>query len=213
MKIAVCIKRVPDMDLRFAIGAGGKALDPPGSSTTSRDFDGYAVEVALRLVEQQGPGEVVVISVGPAAVAGNAPEGPRHGRRPRRSSSTPRTCPSTGWPSRGRSRRKLKDGGYDLVLFGRMATDSANQTVGPMTAHLAGLPCVTAVSRLEIAAARGVARARNSRAPARRSSSRCRRCSRSTRAWRARGCPRSRASWPPRRSRWRSSRRSSARCG
>ena len=35
MKIAVCIKRVPDMDLRFAIGAGGKALDPPGSSTTS----------------------------------------------------------------------------------------------------------------------------------------------------------------------------------
>ena len=31
---------------------------------------------------------------------------------------------------------ELKDGGYDLILFGRMATDSANGTVGPMTAEL-----------------------------------------------------------------------------
>jgi len=51
----------------------------------------------------------------------------------------------------------LKDGGYDLVLFGRMATDSANQTVGPMTAHLMGVPCVTAVSRLDIVAGGGTA--------------------------------------------------------
>ena len=68
MKIAVCIKRVPDMDLRFAIGAGGKALDPAGLKYDIADFDDYAVEVALQLVEKQGPGEVVVISVGPAAV-------------------------------------------------------------------------------------------------------------------------------------------------
>ena len=52
---------------------------------------------------------------------------------------------------------ELKDGGYDLVLFGRMATDSANQTVGPMTAHLMGLPCVTAISKLDIADGRGTA--------------------------------------------------------
>ncbi len=52
---------------------------------------------------------------------------------------------------------ELKDGGYDLVLFGRMATDSANQTVGPMTAHLMGVPCVTAISKLDIAAGRGTA--------------------------------------------------------
>jgi len=68
MKIAVCIKRVPDMDLRFAIGAGGKSLDPAGLKYDIADFDGYAVEVGLRLVEQQGPGEVVVVSVGPTAV-------------------------------------------------------------------------------------------------------------------------------------------------
>ena len=68
MKIAVCIKRVPDMDLRFAIGAGGKALDPAGLKFDIADFDGYAVEAGLRLVEAHGSGEVVVVSVGPAAV-------------------------------------------------------------------------------------------------------------------------------------------------
>ncbi|MDQ3809494.1 MAG: electron transfer flavoprotein beta subunit/FixA family protein, partial [Chloroflexota bacterium] len=46
---------------------------------------------------------------------------------------------------------------YDLVLFGKMSIDSANQAVGPMTAELLGLPCVTAVSKLDIADGRGTA--------------------------------------------------------
>jgi electron transfer flavoprotein beta subunit len=53
---------------------------------------------------------------------------------------------------------ELKDGGYDLVLFGRMATDTASGTVGPMTAQLLDLPCVTAISHLELADGRGTAR-------------------------------------------------------
>ncbi|MBA3893097.1 MAG: electron transfer flavoprotein subunit beta/FixA family protein, partial [Gemmatimonadales bacterium] len=53
---------------------------------------------------------------------------------------------------------ELKDGGYDLILFGRMATDTAAGTVGPMTAQLLDLPCVTAISHLETAEGRGTAR-------------------------------------------------------
>jgi electron transfer flavoprotein beta subunit len=53
---------------------------------------------------------------------------------------------------------ELKDGGYDLILFGRVATDTANGTVGPMTAELLGLPSVTSISQLEIAGGRGTAR-------------------------------------------------------
>jgi electron transfer flavoprotein beta subunit len=52
---------------------------------------------------------------------------------------------------------ELKDGGYDLILFGRMATDTASGTVGTMTAELLGLPCVSAISRLDIGAGRGTA--------------------------------------------------------
>jgi electron transfer flavoprotein beta subunit len=53
---------------------------------------------------------------------------------------------------------ELKGGGYDLILFGRQAVDSANATVGPMTAVLLDLPCVTAVSTLEFANGRATAR-------------------------------------------------------
>ena len=44
----------------------------------------------------------------------------------------------------------LADGGYDLILFGKMAVDDYNHQVGPMTAELLGLPCITAASSLTI---------------------------------------------------------------
>jgi electron transfer flavoprotein beta subunit len=53
---------------------------------------------------------------------------------------------------------ELKDGGYDLILFGRMATDTASGTVGPMTAELLDLPSATSISHLEVANGRGTAR-------------------------------------------------------
>jgi electron transfer flavoprotein beta subunit len=53
---------------------------------------------------------------------------------------------------------ELKEGAYDLILFGRMATDTAHGTVGPMTAELLDLPCVTSISHLEISDGGGTAR-------------------------------------------------------
>ena len=158
MKIAVCIKRVPDMDLRFAIGAGGKALDPAGLKFDIADFDGYAVEAALRLVEAHGSGEVVVVSVGPDAVQETLRKALGMGAD-RAIQLKADEVPFDGLAVATALAAELKDGGYDLVLFGRMATDSANQTVGPMTAHLMGVPCVTAISKLDIAGGRGTARA------------------------------------------------------
>src|SRR5204862_293564 len=53
---------------------------------------------------------------------------------------------------------ELKTGGYDLILFGKMSPDSSNGVVGPMSAELLGLPCVTAISSLEIADRKGKAK-------------------------------------------------------
>ena len=58
MKIAVCIKRVPDTEMRFAIAANRTSIEPAGLKFDLSDFDGYAVEVALRQVEKQPPGGV-----------------------------------------------------------------------------------------------------------------------------------------------------------
>jgi electron transfer flavoprotein beta subunit len=157
MKIAVCIKRVPDMEMRFSIGGDRKSLDPAGLKYEMGDFDGYALEVGLQLVEKQGPGEVVVLTLGPDAAQETLRKGLAMGAARAIQLKTDEV-PFDGLAIARALAAELKDGGYDLILFGRMATDSANGTVGPMTAELLGLPCVTAISHLEIANGRGTAR-------------------------------------------------------
>ncbi|HEX7123270.1 MAG TPA: hypothetical protein VF178_12915, partial [Gemmatimonadaceae bacterium] len=61
MKIAVCIKRVPEMDVKFRIAPSATAIDESGLKFDMGDFDGYAVEVALQLTEKLGTGEVTVV--------------------------------------------------------------------------------------------------------------------------------------------------------
>src|SRR5215211_4779684 len=68
VKIAVCVKRVPDMDVRFRIASDGASLDETGVKFDLNDFDAWAVEAALQLKEKAGQGEVVVLSLGPNAV-------------------------------------------------------------------------------------------------------------------------------------------------
>ena len=157
MKIAVCIKRVPDTELRFSIAGDGKSLDPAGLKYDLSDFDGYAVEVGLRLNEKAGGGEVVAVSLGPDAVQETIRKAISMGAE-RGVHLRTEAVPFDGLAIAHALAAELKDGGYDLILFGRMATDSANGAVGPMTAQLLGLPCVSAISQIDIADGKGTAR-------------------------------------------------------
>src|SRR5579871_116024 len=56
------------MDRRFTIAASGTAIDEAGLAYDVNDFDLWAIEAALRLKEQTGEGEVVVVSLGPDVV-------------------------------------------------------------------------------------------------------------------------------------------------
>ena len=64
MKIAVCVKAVPDAAAGRRIDPATKRLDRSGELVIS-DFDTYAVEEGLKLKEAAGEGEVVVVSMGP----------------------------------------------------------------------------------------------------------------------------------------------------
>jgi electron transfer flavoprotein beta subunit len=64
MKIAVCVKAVPDAAGGRRVDASTKRLVRSGELTIS-DFDTYAVEEGLKLREATGEGEVVVVSMGP----------------------------------------------------------------------------------------------------------------------------------------------------
>ncbi len=68
MKVAVCVKAVPDSASGRRIDPATGRLDRTGDLAVS-DFDLHPVEEALRLRDAAGEGEVVVVSLGPAGSA------------------------------------------------------------------------------------------------------------------------------------------------
>lgn len=154
MKIAVCVKRVPDSEARIKIGADGKSIDETGVKFVLNTYDEYAVEEALKLKEAAGSGEVVVLSVGGdvsqetirTALAMGADRGVL---------LKTDSAPQDPFPVAKVLAAELKDGGYDLMVFGKVAIDGYSHGLGVMVAELLDLPCVSAIAVLEIAEGKG----------------------------------------------------------
>src|SRR4029077_7338617 len=64
VKIAVCVKEVPEAGAARRIDPQTKRLDRGGEGALNA-FDANAVEAALRVKESEGDGEVVIVSLGP----------------------------------------------------------------------------------------------------------------------------------------------------
>ena len=157
MKIAVCIKRTPDSESRFRIASSSTSIDETGLKFDIDDFASYAVEVALQLNEKQGPGETVVVAVGPDAVQETLRKAMSMGAD-RASHLKADAVPYDGLAVAKALAAELASGGFDLVLFGKHAFDTSAGVVGTATAELLGIPCITAASALEISSGRGTAR-------------------------------------------------------
>jgi electron transfer flavoprotein beta subunit len=157
VKIAVCVKRVPDMDVRFKIAADGASVDETGVKFDLNDFDAWAVEAALQLKEKAGQGEVVVLSLGPNAVQETIRKALSMGADRGIHLQADR-IPFDGFAIASALAAELRDGSYDLILFGRLSPDSSNGVTGPMVAELLDMACVTAISKLDIADGRGTAK-------------------------------------------------------
>ena len=157
MKIAVCIKRAPDSETRFKIGSSGTGIDEAGVKFDISDFDSYAVEFALQTIEKGGGGEVVAYSVGGDASQETLRKALSMGVE--RAVLLKTDAPVFDSMAVARAlAAELQGGGYDLILFGKVAADTAAGAVGAMTAELLGLPVVNSVSKLEVGGGKGTAR-------------------------------------------------------
>jgi electron transfer flavoprotein beta subunit len=157
MKIAVCIKRVPDQDVRFKVAPGGKGVDEAGLKFDMSDFDGYAAEVAIQITEKAGAGEVTVVSLGPDAVQETLRKALSMGAH--RAVQLKHDAPvHDGSAIAAALAAELRGGGYDLVMTGRMAVDTQNRSVGAHLAEQLGLPYIGAISQLDVTT--GVVKAR-----------------------------------------------------
>ena len=156
MKIACCIKRVPDSETRVKVASDGKSLDEAGVKFVLNPYDEFAVEEALRRKEKAGAGEVAVICLGPAAAQETIRTALAMGAD--RGVLLQVDKPATdGFACAQALAAELKAGSWDLILFGKMAIDDYSHQVGVLVAELLGLPCVSAVSHLEIDGTKGVA--------------------------------------------------------
>ncbi len=156
MKIAVCIKRVPDSETRVKIAPDAKSIDEAGVKFILNPYDEFAVEEALRRKEKAGAGEVVAIALGPAAAQETIRTALAMGADRGVLLQADR-LPADGLEAAKALAAELKTGGFDLILFGKMAIDDYNHQVGPMVAELLDLPCVTTVAHLEIEGTKGTA--------------------------------------------------------
>jgi electron transfer flavoprotein beta subunit len=155
MRIAVCLKRVPDTTTKIVIAADGKTIDENGVKFVPNPYDEYAIEEALRLKEAAGAGEVVVLSLGGDPAQETLRTALAMGAD--RAVLLQAAVPIDGLEVARALAAELQGGGYDLILFGKLAVDDYNHQVGPMVGELLGLPTITAVAHLNIDDGRAVA--------------------------------------------------------
>lgn len=149
MKIAVCLKRVPDTTSKIVVGADGKSIDENGVKFVPNPYDEYAIEEALKLKEAAGAGEVVVLSLGTDAAQETLRTALAMGAD--RAVLLQAAAPADGLEAARALAAELKSGGYDLILFGKLAVDDYNHQVDPMVGELLELPTITSAAHLAIA--------------------------------------------------------------
>jgi electron transfer flavoprotein beta subunit len=140
MKIAVCVKQVPEGHSR--IDPGTNRLDRSGEGALN-GFDANAVEEALRLKDATGEGEVVLVSLGPAKA--------QDALRKALAMGADRSVLVTDEAAGGSDlvatsfalAKALDREGADLILFGQQAGDSDGAVLWAAVADRLRLPVVS----------------------------------------------------------------------
>ncbi len=149
MKIAVCVKEVPEGGSARRIDPETKRLDRSGERVLNA-FDVNAVEEALRLKESAGEGEVVVLSMGPAGASDSLRKALAMGAD---RSVIVSDDAATGSDLVATSRvlaKALEREGADLVLFGQQSSDSDGAVLWAAVADRLRLPLVSQAAELTV---------------------------------------------------------------
>lgn len=155
MRIAVCVKRVPDTETRIKIAADGKSIDAAGVKFVVNPYDEFALEEALRLKERLGGvAEVTAITLGPDSASETLRTALAMGADRAVLLVASQQAPDPLVTARALA-AELRSGGYDLVLCGKLAIDDYSHAVGAMIGELLGIASVSGVARLEIEQNRG----------------------------------------------------------
>ena len=147
MKIAVCVKEVPDAAAPRRIDPATLRLDRSGEGALN-PWDLSAVEEALRLVEAEG-GEVVCVSMGPARAAGSLRKALAMGADRAVLVSDEALVGTDLIGTSLALAAALERESADLVLFGQQGADSDGAVLWAAVADRLRLPLVSQAASLE----------------------------------------------------------------
>jgi len=146
MKIAVCVKHVPEGSAR--LDAGSKRLDRSGEGALNH-FDANAVEEALRL-KGDSDTEVVVVSMGPEKAADSLRKALAMGADRAVLVSDDALAGSDLVATSRVLAKALEREGPDLVLFGQQASDGDGAVLWAAVAERLRRPVVSQAAELSV---------------------------------------------------------------
>ncbi|HEY5660694.1 MAG TPA: electron transfer flavoprotein subunit beta/FixA family protein [Gaiellaceae bacterium] len=140
MKIAVCVKQVPEGNRR--LDPDTKRLDRSGEGALN-PFDTNAVEEALRLKDATGAGEVVLVSMGPAKAQDALRKALAMGADRAVLVSDDEAAGADLVATSAVLAKALERESADLILFGQQANDSDGAVLWAAVADRLRLPVVS----------------------------------------------------------------------
>jgi len=155
MRIAVCVKQVPNPDALAAVlridEAGMAALLPPGHPQVMSPFDEQAVEAALRIRDKLGAAvKITAVTLGPESARAVLKQALSLGADDGVHLLDPAFDGSDAYATaRALAAALRKLGDVDLVLAGRQAADWDAGIVGMGIAELLGLAAVSYARAIE----------------------------------------------------------------
>ncbi len=149
MKIAVCIKAVPETDTRIKIAADGCSIDRADVKFIISPYDEFALEEAVRLKEAKG-GQVIALALGGDEVPNLLREALARGADEAIHISSAGIAVDDPLCVGKTLAAALKTITPDIVFFGKHGVGGDNQQVHTVVAEKLGWPQVTVVTKLEV---------------------------------------------------------------
>jgi electron transfer flavoprotein beta subunit len=150
MKIAVCVKAVPEASSGRRLDSSTLRLDRSGEPALS-DYDTHPVEEALKLKEAAGDGEVVVLSMGPERTMDALRKALAMGADRAVLISDEALAGSDLLGTAKALASALAEEGADLILFGQQSADGDGACLWAAVAEYLRRPAVSQVSELSVA--------------------------------------------------------------
>jgi len=135
------MKQVPDTEAQIRVKSDGTDVVLDGVKFIISPYDEFGIEEALRIKEKMGAGKVSLVCLGPARCVESIRTGLAMGADDAFHLATAKALAA-----------QLKKMEYDVIFCGRQAIDDDQSQVGVALAENLGIPHVSLVIKVEVAA-------------------------------------------------------------